>query len=289
MSDSIIISETIEVRFYDVEERLIALLFDPASEVAAVWREDTNVWSKLGGGWFDKAAMTPGAGRSTDRAAAEWPDAFASKGYQSLAAVLGTDLPDEEDESPREKRHVAIKSVNSEKQIAYGEVYAPNVLDTYGEFMTAEDIETMAHRFMQLDLRTVIDTEHNNIPNGAYPVESFIAREGDPDYTPGAWVLGVHIPNDGLWRKVKSGELNGFSFQSLVNPASAEVCYSVTRDQVGKTQPQSDHDHTYFVQLDEMGRVVGGVTSKAADGHFHEITRASHTGTANDHTHRFFL
>jgi hypothetical protein len=64
---------------------------------------------------------------------------------------------------------VPIKKTDGEKQIVYGEVYAPYILDTYGEFMTPEDIEVMAHRFMQLDLSKVIDTQHDNQPNGSFP------------------------------------------------------------------------------------------------------------------------
>jgi hypothetical protein len=184
---------------------------------------------------------------------------------------------------------VTAKRFDNEKQIVYGEVYAPNQLDTFGEFMTAEDIEVMAHRFMQLDMRTVIDTQHDNIPNGAYPVESFIARENDEDYTPGAWVLGVKVPDQHLWQAVKKGELNGFSFQSLVKPTSVEVQYTSIRDHVGQTEQQDDHYHVFFAELDEIGNVTGGRTSKAADGHFHEISRASTTDWSAGHSHRFFL
>jgi predicted ABC-type ATPase len=184
---------------------------------------------------------------------------------------------------------VPIKKTDSDKQIVYGEVYAPYILDTYGEFMTPEDIELMAHRFMQLDLTKVIDTQHDNQPNGSYPVESFIAREGDPDYTPGSWVLGVHIPSPSLWDAVKKGLLNGFSFQSLVKPTGVDVEIDAIRDFVGDTELSEDHQHTFFVELDDIGNVVGGRTSKAADGHYHEIQWASVTNRTNGHSHRFFL
>jgi predicted ABC-type ATPase len=184
---------------------------------------------------------------------------------------------------------VPIKKTDGEKQIVYGEVYAPYILDTYGEFMTPEDIELMAHRFMQLDLSKVIDTQHNNQPNGSFPVESFIAREGDPDYTPGSWVLGVHIPDSELWTAVKSGLLNGFSFQSLVKPTTVDVEIDAFRDFVGETELSEDHRHTFFVELDDIGNVVGGRTSKASDGHYHEIKWASVTDRVSGHSHRFFL
>jgi hypothetical protein len=184
---------------------------------------------------------------------------------------------------------VTIKRIDGDKQIVYGEVYAPWVLDTYGEFMTTEDIELMAHRFMRLDLSKVIDTQHDNQPNGSYPVESFIARDGDPHYTPGAWVLGVHVPDPSLWHAVKNGQLNGFSFQSLVKPTDVDVEISAIRDFVGETELCEDHSHTFFVELNDIGNVVGGRTSKAADGHCHEIKGASVTGRTGGHSHRFFL
>lgn len=183
---------------------------------------------------------------------------------------------------------VAIKKVDDDKRVVYGEVYAPYVLDSHGEFMLPEDIELMAHRFMKLELGTSIDTQHDNVPNGSYPIESFIARDGDPDYTPGAWVLGVKVPDDNIWRMVKSGILNGFSFQGLVKAKEMEVEYTVVRDHVGMTEAHGDHAHVYFLELDEMGRVVRGHTD-TVNGHSHEIVRASVTSAAAGHTHRFFL
>lgn len=187
-------------------------------------------------------------------------------------------------------RYVAIKTVDDEKQIVYGEVYAPYVLDTYGEFMLPEDIEQMAHRFMTLDLKSVIDTNHDNVPNGSYPVETFLARKDDPDFTPGAWIMGVKVPEQQVWAKVKSGELSGFSFQALVKPSSYEVDVTVMRDHLGATEAADDgHSHMVFLQVDTLGRVTGGATSPGPDGHVHEIKRGTKTETVDGHSHRFFL
>lgn len=183
---------------------------------------------------------------------------------------------------------VRIKRIDEDKQIVFGEVYAPYKLDTYGEFMFPEDIETMAHRFMRLDLDAVIDTNHNEQPNGSYPVESFIARDGDTDYTPGAWVLGVKIEDGDIWAKVKRGEINGFSFQSLVRAVDMEVEVTIFRDAVGVTEPAEDgHDHVWFVQFDESGNVMGGWTS-TDKGHSHAIKHGTVTEAADGHAHRFF-
>ncbi len=187
-----------------------------------------------------------------------------------------------------------IRRTDDDERIVYAEVYSPNTLDSHGEFMLAEDIKKMAHRFMTLnDLGTTIDTNHDNIPNGSYPIESFIARAGDPDFDEGAWVLGVKVPDDSIWRKIKDGTLNSYSFEAMVRPVNMEVTVRTVRDHVGVTRAEKgvDHDHSFFAQVNKAGKIVGGMTSPGPDGHVHEIKFASRTerSGANNHNHRFDL
>ena len=184
-----------------------------------------------------------------------------------------------------------IRRVDADRQIVYAGVYAPNDLDTYGEFMFAEDIEQMAHKFMQLDLNGVIDTNHDNVPNGSYPIESYICRKSDdPDFAEGEWVIAVKISDD-KWPEVLDGTLNGFSFEAMVALVDYEVECSVVRDHVGETLAHKgdaeDHSHLYFCQLNEKGNVVRGTTSPGPDGHVHVIKHATMTEKAEGHSHRF--
>lgn len=184
-----------------------------------------------------------------------------------------------------------IRRIDADKQIVYAEVYAPNELDTYGEFMFPDDVELLAHRFMELDLANVIDTNHDNVPNGSRPIESFIARAGDPDFAEGAWVMACKV-SDEKWPDVLSGELNGYSFEALVELVECEVTVSIVRDQIGLTDTQKgvDHEHAYFVQVNEKGRVIRGWTDEGPDGHSHVIRHGSLTLPGGDgHTHRFEL
>ena len=48
-----------------------------------------------------------------------------------------------------------------EKRLLYGIVYEPDAEDTYGDFMTKDEIEKTAHEF--LEYYRNIDTEHNQI------------------------------------------------------------------------------------------------------------------------------
>lgn len=189
---------------------------------------------------------------------------------------------------------VRIKKTDDDLRIIYGEVYAPYVLDTYAEFMTPEDIVEMAHKSLQKDLSSFIDTNHDQTANGSYPVESFIARKGDPDFKEGAWVMGVKVVRDDIWQKVKKGELNGFSFQALVIPKEMDIEYLTIRDHVGTTykaeqEGHKDHDHVFYVEVDEKGTIIGGWTDEGPDGVAHRIIRGSVTQMANGHNHRFTL
>lgn len=191
--------------------------------------------------------------------------------------------------SAQTEHFVRIKKINEEKRIVYGEVYAPDVLDTYGDFMTADDIEKMAHRFMKLaNLGGSIDTNHDERSNGSYPVESFIAREGDPDYTPGAWVLGTKVEDDEIWKAIKKGELNGYSFQALVRKLAVVVNIDMTPDNVGVTEEADGHFHFFWVEFDDDGRVKRGRTSEE-EGHSHEIKRGTATEKTDGHAHRIIL
>lgn len=188
-----------------------------------------------------------------------------------------------------EENRVSIKRLDEDQQIVYGEVYAPNTIDTYGDAMTAEDVKLMAERFMEkVDKEKRIDTNHNNISNGSYPIESFIAEKDDPYYTEGAWVLGVKVDDPKLWEEVKSGKYAGYSFEGVVKMVPAIVEVIVAKAGVGKTEQYEDHHHLYFLEYDDEGRVKSGRTSQDL-GHSHEILRGTATEKTFGHSHRMFL
>ncbi len=188
---------------------------------------------------------------------------------------------------------LAIKKVDDEKRRVYGEVYAPHVIDTWGDMMLPEDIVLMAHRYMRdLAIKETIDTNHDQKSNGSYPIESFIARDNDPDYTPGAWVLGVQVVEEEIWSEVKKGNLNGFSFQALVRKVPTVVEITVQPENLLLTEPNLDHSHIAYVRVNDDGLVIGGRTSTDF-GHSHDIVAGTATEEAEMdgqvHRHRFFI
>lgn len=105
---------------------------------------------------------------------------------------------------------------DEDKHMVYAEVYLPDVEDAHGHSMSAVEIEKMAHAFLANARTTQIDVQHdNNTDYGCYMVESFIARKGDPDYAEGAWVAAVFVGSDQIWKKIKDGEITGFSFEGM--------------------------------------------------------------------------
>lgn len=185
-------------------------------------------------------------------------------------------------------KHVATFSkFDDDKQIAYGEVYIPMVPDSQGDFMTADEIEKMAHEFMKDGLLRGVDTEHDLQDNGSIVVESFIVRKGDPDFIEGAWVAAVWV-TDELWPLVKSGELGGFSMYGKGERVPTMITIEVPDDGIvkGETEEQEDHTHIFMLRFDDEGNFLGGETNQV-NGHYHSITKGTVTEESEDHRHRF--
>jgi hypothetical protein len=175
---------------------------------------------------------------------------------------------------------VKIKKTDAAKQIVYGEVYIPYALDSQGDYATPSEIETMAHNFLKSGRNANIDTEHDLIRNGSNTVESFVAREGDPDFTPGSWVLGTHIPEKEVWAKVESGEINGYSMYGSAVRVPKEIEIELPDDGVikGETLAGGDetHSHEFTIRFDANGTFLGGETNEV-NGHTHTIKKGSAT------------
>lgn len=185
---------------------------------------------------------------------------------------------------------VPFSKTVDEKQVVYGEVYVPDVIDSQGDYMNAEEIEKMAWRFMREGRVSKVDTNHDLQDNGSIVVESFIARPNDPDFVPGSWVVGVHIPDESLWRMVKSGELNGYSMYGMGQRRSQWVELDLPDDRIlkGDTGETAGHTHRYSLLFDDKGNIIGGETD-TVNGHSHKILKGTATEEAQNHRHRFSI
>lgn len=176
-----------------------------------------------------------------------------------------------------------------------GVVYTPLAVDSHGDTATRDDVEKMAHDFVANGFVKQIDTQHDNVLNGAEVVESFIARKDDPDYPEGSWILKVRMTEENpIWEEIKKGTFNGFSLQAWAKRVPQTVLVDIVKIALGDTEANLEledmppHSHEYYVELNSEGRVTLGATSETL-GHTHAITTLTATEKSGGHSHRFFI
>jgi len=189
----------------------------------------------------------------------------------------------------KQQQSALIKKTDPEEELrmVWAEVYAPSRPDAGGDFMDAKTIREMSYKFMKSGRTDQVDVMHkNDTTKGVEIVESFIAREDDQTFIPGSWVVGVHVPDDGIWGRIKSGELNGFSLEALAMTKKVEVELDIPPVVSGQTSKDNDHVHKFYVTFGDKGEFLGGKTDVQV-GHFHVIKAGTVTEESKDHTHRF--
>lgn len=110
---------------------------------------------------------------------------------------------------------------NDEKRIVNGPVLIPNEADSDNDVVTEEQIENVAHSFVEQYGN--IDLMHS-LNNVGRLVESYILPmdyEVDKDTVvpKGSWMLGVRVTDDESWQAVKDGKLGGFSIMAMQKTA----------------------------------------------------------------------
>lgn len=137
----------------------------------------------------------------------------------------------EEGKEPVQKS-IVIAKADKAKQIVYGVVYEPDVVDAHGDFMTAEEIEKAAHAFMESQHTHNIDKQHDLEADEGYVVESYIApvdmQLGDQEIKKGSWVAGVKVTNAETWAAIEKGEITGFSMWGIGKRVKVEGAPSDT-------------------------------------------------------------
>lgn len=185
-----------------------------------------------------------------------------------------------------------ISKFDKDEMLVTGQVYAPDTIDSHGHFMTASELKRVAHQFMADGLQTSIDVQHNNKTVDAVIVESFIARKGDPDFEEGSWVATVKINDKDVWKAVKNGEINGYSFEILTyrDDVYVEVEYQSWYYGWTDPDPHDKHTHPFIVRMDANGEIAWGKTGPGSDGSpAHYIKTSNITEKSGGHTHRIHL
>lgn len=134
--------------------------------------------------------------------------------FISLVASPATGLPLILKNQEAKATLFKLEKADEDRQVAYGVVYAPGVLDAQGEFTDQYEIEAAAYRFMKAKRVDRVDQNHDFQPlDGVYVAESWLVKAGDPWFgeLPGSWAVGVKVDDKDVWERLQKGELWGFS------------------------------------------------------------------------------
>lgn len=180
------------------------------------------------------------------------------------------------------------------EHIVMAEVLIPDVPNVYGDIYTRTTIREFMETYMREGFYIDVDHDNVDVAGGAYMVECFIARKGDPDFIEGSWVVGMKIVDEALWQRVLDGEINGYSWEAMTEMFPVLFQHLRTRVVVGVTEPDptDGHTHSYSVVLNALNRPIAGGTGET-NGHAHTIS--SHTVTdeaknglfGTSHVHRY--
>lgn len=187
------------------------------------------------------------------------------------------------DQSPR----IVLREDRKWEQVVFSEVLVPGVPNSFGDIYTLEAVREFAYEFARVGYGIDVNHDNSDQTGKVYVVESFIARDGDPDFLPGSWVVGMKIADDELWARVLSGNLNGYSYEAVVNMIPLEFYGMRGRQLSGTTSadPSDGHTHTYLVIVDELNKPISGSTS-FDNGHAHTISSHTVTDVSSGHNHR---
>lgn len=129
---------------------------------------------------------------------------------------------------------VDVKLSEDEKHIVYGAVLVPerdiyrnNGENEYFINFSSESIEKMSQNFMKEYRQYEVKTDHDKIADEVCVVESWlksdmfkdksVALDLNPDLPIGTWFCGMKVNNIETWERIKSGELKGFSVESMIS------------------------------------------------------------------------
>ncbi|MDM5430818.1 XkdF-like putative serine protease domain-containing protein [Bacillus mycoides] len=138
---------------------------------------------------------------------------------------------------------IITKSEDPQK-LVYGVVYEPGTTDLHNDFMTAEEIEKAAHKFMK-DAQN-IDTQHDFVAGAGEIVESYIAPAdfeiNGVTIQKGSWVITTKA-SDEVWEKIEKGEITGYS---MAGTAEVEEQEDVSKSISSLVKSLTHHIGAFF-------------------------------------------
>lgn len=122
--------------------------------------------------------------------------------------------------------YIPIKKIDEEQRLVYGVVYAPDDVDTQGDYATRDTIKQAAYEFMKAASTGNVDRDHDFNPDEGFIAESWLIKDEGPDplfpdEKPGTWCVGIYVVDDNTWDDVKKGKLTGLSLAGVAERKEA--------------------------------------------------------------------
>ena len=133
--------------------------------------------------------------------------------------------------SKEEEDKVQVFLESNERHMVYGaalipekDIYRNNGEQEFYISFTKESIEKMSQDFMKEYRQHEVKTDHDEVANEVCVVESWLVEDSYKDKSNalginvpvGTWMVGMKVNNIETWERVKSGELKGFSVESML-------------------------------------------------------------------------
>ena len=180
-----------------------------------------------------------------------------------------------QDKSNYEKTVKFIKGADDEaKKLVYAVVYEPEVEDTDGDKMTADEIEKASHEFMMSNQS--IDRQHDFVAGAGQLMESYIApvdfKLGEQLVTKGTWVM-VTKASDEIWDGIQNGEITGYSMAGTAERIEDEpkITKSFLEKCVGAVlkslNVKKESEDILDMTPDELKKLVADTVAQAFEDH----------------------
>ncbi|MGS2751456.1 XkdF-like putative serine protease domain-containing protein [Bacillus zanthoxyli] len=172
---------------------------------------------------------------------------------------------------PNISKQVPILKTEVEKQLVTGVVYEPDVEDSHGDKMTAEEIEKAAYTFMENYQH--IDKQHDEIAGKGTVVENWIAKSdmtvGEQEVKAGTWLMTVRVDDADTWEEIKKGEVTGFSMGGFGERVEIAKADDFTHEEKGFIRKMFD-----FIKGETHRIEKGEVKDRFIDGKQNRDLRA---------------
>lgn len=185
-----------------------------------------------------------------------------------------------------------FKNQNIQKLVLSGTVYPANYIDTDKETITKEDLSYAKNHYDALVRKDAkrVDVNHDFKATDSVVTKSWEEVNSDGTFL---WKMECEVTSPDLIRKVLNGELNGYSLgaKSCAGKELKSTKVEYNESVVAKAEGET-HSHLAYVEFNSSGKVIGGYTNKAKDGHYHVLkagTMTDETVGGTPHTHRLIF